>query len=105
MIRVKTILGKLFSLKSSDFQLFSSVTDSYEAYQAVCPHCGAQHNCIYHESYQRDLISVENGKRVEYQVEIPRVRCQSCGRTHAILSDILIPFASYTLRFILHLSQ
>ena len=34
-------------------------------------------------------------------VEIKRVRCASCGHTHAILPDYMIPYATYSLVFIL----
>lgn len=30
-----------------------------------------------------------------------RVRCRSCGHTHAVLPDWLIPYSTYSLRFIL----
>jgi len=46
------------------------------------------------------MISISNGKRVEYIINIHRFKC-TCGHTHAILPDILIPYGSYSLRFIL----
>ena len=33
---------------------------------------------------------------------IERVMCASCGCTHALLYDVLIPYGSYSLRFILY---
>ena len=33
--------------------------------------------------------------------EIKRVRCGSCGHTHAILPDNIIPYTTYSLTFIL----
>lgn len=101
MIRVKTILGKIFSLKTSDRQLFSSALQAFSPSRAVCPQCGAIGCCNFHDSYTRWLISIENGKRSDMLVSIPRVMCASCERTHAILPDVLIPYGSYTLRFIL----
>ena len=38
---------------------------------------------------------------MEEEVLIPLYQCPSCGHSHAILPDVLIPFGSYTLRFIL----
>lgn len=101
MIRVKTILGKIFSLKFSDKQLFSSVTEQFRPHDVVCPICGAKSSCSSHGFYSRILISIENGSRMEASISIPRVFCHSCRHTHAILSDVLIPYASYSLRFIL----
>lgn len=101
MIRVKAILGKIFSLKTSDRQLFSSAIQAFSPSGAVCPHCGAIGCCDFYDSYTRWLISIENGRRSDLIVSVPRVLCASCGRTHAILPDVLIPYGSYTLRFIL----
>lgn len=101
MIRVKTILGKIFSLKISDRQLFSSAIQAFSPSSAACPHCGAIGRCDFHDSYTRWLISIENGRRSDTIVSIQRVLCASCGRTHAILPDVLIPYGSYSLRFIL----
>jgi len=101
MIRVKTIPGKIFSLKTSDRQLFSSAIQAFSPSRAVCPHCGAIGCCHSHDSYPRWLISIENGRRSDAIISIPRVLCTSCDRTHAILPDVLIPYGSYSLRFIL----
>ena len=101
MIRVKTIFGKVFFLKTSDRQLFSSAIQAFSPSGEACPHCGAIGRCEFHDSYLRWLISIENGRRSDGLVSIPRVLCASCGRTHAILPDVLIPYGSYSLRFIL----
>jgi hypothetical protein len=47
------------------------------------------------------MISVYKGKRIQTTLTIPRYLCESCGRTHALLPDVLIPFGSYSLRFVL----
>lgn len=101
MIRVKTIFGKMFSLKTSDRQLFSLAIQAFSPSSEVCPHCGSIGRCEFHDSYTRWLISIESGRRTDGLVSIPRVICASCGRTHAILPDVLIPYGSYSLRFIL----
>ena len=57
--------------------------------------------CRMHASYTRDIISFYHGKRQESQVVIPRVYCESCGTTHALIPVHLIPYGSYSIRFIL----
>jgi hypothetical protein len=47
------------------------------------------------------MVTMEESLRVDYRIEIKRVKCGSCGKTHALLPDILIPFGSYALRFVL----
>lgn len=34
-------------------------------------------------------------------IEVKRVRCGSCGHTHAVLPDFIIPYTTYSLLFIL----
>lgn len=103
MIRVKTIFGKMFSLKTSDKKLFHSIIQDYSPSKAVCPHCGAIGRCHFHDSYDRWLITVKDGIRSDSFVSIPRMMCNSCEKTHAVLPDVLIPHSSYTLRFIINI--
>jgi hypothetical protein len=48
------------------------------------------------------MITFVNQVRKEVTISINRVICSSCGDTHALLPDLLIPFASYSLKFVLH---
>ena len=98
MIRQATILCKLFLIKLSDMELLDAMRPDYRR----CPACGAIGCCERHDEYNRDMITIEKGNRKEYKITIPRVICESCGVTHALLSDILIPHSSYTLRFVLY---
>ena len=67
-----------------------------------CPFCGAKHPVwSYHDSYQRYLISFEGGTTVTHEIDISRMACSSCNHTHAILPEIIIPYSSYSLLFVL----
>ena len=48
------------------------------------------------------MITVVANERREIELEVPRVCCESCRHAHSLLADALIPYGSYTLRFILH---
>lgn len=55
--------------------------------------------------YSRDMIYPGVSGRAEQTVEIQRFRYKKDGRvgpTHSLISDALIPFGSYTVRFVLH---
>ena len=97
MIRVEAVFCKLFLLKMSDKALLDAMVPDY----SVCPACGAKGCCGHHGSYARWMITVICGVRKEYLVTILRAVCESCGATHALLPDILIPYGQYSLRFIL----
>lgn len=104
MIKSKAILRKSFRMlfsEDSDLQLFNRFKDSFIPHRFVCPSCHQSGVHSSASSYSRMIISVENGKRVEYLVQMPRIRC-ACGRCHAVIPDFLIPYGSYTIRFILH---
>lgn len=66
----------------------------------TCPYCGASHSCHTHASYERNLIDFISGRTVYHSVRVQRVIC-SCGHTHAILPDLIIPYSTYGLLFIL----
>lgn len=65
-----------------------------------CPSCNALGQCKKHGSYERCLTDIDHGKVVDRRIKIPRVIC-SCGHTHGINTDNIIPYRWYSLPFIL----
>lgn len=101
MIREKAIFIKLNLIHLSDQELFDRAIASFRPGSCQCPVCGAVGRFSKIRPYQRELISISSGKRIEVSVSVPRFLCGSCGHSHAVLPDILVPFGSYSLRFIL----
>ena len=101
MIRHWALVCKLFSLKKSSLESYAQYAARPVGRCLACPVCGSKGNCVPHGSYKRVLIDVEHGKVSYGSVEIKRVRCKSCGHTHAILPDYIVPYATYSLLFIL----
>lgn len=104
MIKKTLLFGKTFHTdpkQLSDIQLFNHISDHLDDYCFTCPHCGKKGCFDRVVPYDRWIITVENDERKEYRVECPSLVCE-CGHWHAVLSDILIPYSSYTARFILH---
>ena len=66
----------------------------------TCPQCGAKGSCRIHAYYGRSIVDFINGKPVCHDLCITRLIC-SCGHTHAILPDFIVPYSSYGLFFIL----
>ena len=69
----------------------------------TCPICGSTGNCHIHDYYGRSIIDFRDGKRQKSDLCVMRVFCDSCEHAHAILPDIIIPYSSYSLLFILRL--
>ena len=101
MIAVKALIGKLNFISFSDERLVEQSLGQVNLTKERCPVCGAVGRYSSMDSYPRMMITVVFGTRKEVELQIPRVRCDSCQRTHALLPDVLIPHGSYTLRFIL----
>lgn len=100
MVRAFSLLCKLNSYKLSDKVLFNLSLARLDLVHQTCPCCGSNTNHTIYSSYSRDMIVFSEGIRKDYTVSIPRIKCH-CGHTHAVLPDVLIPYGSYSLRFIL----
>ena len=99
MIRVFTALCKSLFETLTDVATFSGSADRFSHYGENCPHCGATGKLSPYGSYTRNLVSYENGVTVEECVHPRRFECTSCGVTHAVLPDIVIPYSPYSLRY------
>ena len=101
MILEKAIFIKLKFLNTSDQELYDRAVSNFMPSKQPCPVCGAVGRFRKINSYKRYMISSNGSSRVETTLSIHRFLCESCGHTHALLPDILIPYGSYSLRFIL----
>ena len=107
MIRVFEIFCKLSLIKFSAQEMFEDTMLGFSKGNLShlvypCPLCGAKHpHWSFYANYERYLISFEHGATVIYRISVTRLICSSCGHTHAILPEIIIPYGSYSLVFIL----
>ena len=102
MIRENSLFCKLIRIKSSSKTLFDSFMASFRPELQTCPCCGAKGSCRIHAYYGRSLVDFVGGFPVRHELCILRLVC-SCGHTHAILPDFIIPYSGYGLFFILRL--
>lgn len=101
MIRVFNAFCKSFFHNRSDLSIFHKTINDFDVSRAICPLCKAKYRCEDFSTYSRNMISFEKGEVTCHLLSIPRLMCASCNHTHALLPDILIPFGSYSLSFIL----
>lgn len=73
----------------------------FQPEQETCPICKSTGNCHIHDYYGRNLIDFHLGKPVKSNLCVMRVFCESCSHAHAILPDVIVPYSSYSLPFIL----
>lgn len=102
MIRVFELFRKLNFINLSAEDLFLQSMAKFYPVDHRCPYCQVEHpDWKKHADYDRFLISFEKGCSVTYRVTIIRYRCSSCGCTHAILPECIIPYQSYSFLFII----
>lgn len=70
-----------------------------------CPKCNAKSNFSVHGHYNRNLviISKEDNISNEYYISITRVICNSCGSTHALLPDFIVPYKTFSFDSIIYI--
>ena len=81
--------------------MFDSYMASFHPDRETCPICGSSFDCRIHAYYGRRIIDFIHGKPVIQEVTVLRLVCGSCGHTHAVLPDVVIPYSGYGLFFIL----
>ncbi len=103
MIRKNLLLCKIIRIKTSSKSLFDSYMEHFHPELETCPICGSTGNCHVHDYYGRSIIDFVTGKQQKSHLCVLRVFCENCQHAHAILPDIIIPYSSYGLFFILRI--
>lgn len=107
MIRAFTVFCKLNFIRHTDLELFNKATQDFSKEKLPylvlqCPHCGAKRpQWSEFDPYERYLISYENGVTITRRISVPRIMCSSCGHTHAVLPEIIVPYKPHSLIFVL----
>ena len=84
-----------------DEAIFLEATGQYSYISEACPCCGATGKLTPHGDYGRGFSEHKDGKRTDSWLKPLRFKCGSCGATHAMLPDIVIPYGRYSFRFVL----
>ena len=85
--------------KNNEEQKYQETADRFRHHGEGCAKCGAVGKLKAYGWYMRWMVYHEGGKNKEAQIKIQRYKCESCGGTHALLPDILVPYSAYTLTF------
>ena len=103
MIRKNLLLCKIIRIKTSSKSLFDSYMERFQPERETCPICRSTGNCHIHHYYGRSIIDFKAGRQEKSDLCVLRVFCDSCRHSHAVLPDIIIPYSSYSLFFVLRL--
>ena len=75
--------------------------DSFSHSLQECPYCHSVGNLIPHGYYRRNIIDFTGSKTTYHKISVRRFKCLSCGHTHAVLPDFIVPYTQYSLFFLL----
>lgn len=100
MIRLNALDCKLKNTILPIRDLYRQCLQKKPLFLLVCPYCGGGGTCRKRGSYERNLVAFVDGKPEAIRLKIPRVQC-SCGKSHALLPDLIVPYLSYSLPMIL----
>ncbi len=94
MLISQSIFCVLLSIKHTDLQLYYNAISRFDMSNFI--KCG---------SYSRYLISLEKGTVMTHSITAHRVirKGDMSRHTHAILPDIIVPYSSYSIRFIIYI--
>lgn len=101
MIRLFSLFCKLNDFKFSDKKWFETAFKSAPQAGQQCPYCSAKGRLRAFGHYKRYLVEWDGHSRVTGILSVPRLICDSCGHTHALLPSCIVPYRSYSLRFLL----
>ena len=101
MIRPFLILDKLIHIHFSDRRWLELEAGFIRPDRQACPSCGARGCLTPWGNYARYLVEIRDRQPVTHAVSLQRFFCNSCGHTHTVHPSCLVPYRSYSLRFIL----
>lgn len=100
MIRLNSLDCKLKNTILHIRTLYRQSLEQTPLFLIVCPFCGAKGTCQKRGSYERSLLVFSDGKPEVLRLKVQRVQCP-CGKSHALLPDLIVPYLSYSLPMIL----
>jgi transposase len=101
MLRMFMKVCKMQDGKDLDDLAISPMT--YDPTNIACPSCKAKAAMDEHSSYWRHFIYLKDNVVTDIRINIKRLRCSSCGKTHAALPEALIPYLPFSICFVARL--
>lgn len=67
-----------------------------------CPKCKAKSNFSFHGCYMRNVTFIHENSSYNFRIAVTRVICNSCGCTHSLLPNFIIPYKIHSRDSILY---
>ena len=79
---------------------YKKYTKNLNTFSLECSHCHTKGNCVKNGHYERSHLlhpgDLEQGTRIDIQ----RIKCRHCSRTHALLPEQIVPYLQFAAPFI-----
>jgi hypothetical protein len=89
------------SVDKTEYEIYLETSAAFFASIACCPKCHSQGVLKDFGVYERCLVACISGKKFWRRMEVKRVLCCCCKKTHAILPDTVIPHMQHSILFVL----
>ena len=77
------------------------ILNFYGFWLYICPSCSAKNSFTRHATYLRNICILNFDVFETKELDILRLYCNSCGKTHAILPAETIPYCFFTIPCVL----
>lgn len=102
MIHRNLHFGKIFQpVLELGREIYNDYIKSLDLFQVKCNDCKCQGDCIRYGRYDRGYFIFPEDADSNERILIQRVLCKACGVTHAILPEEIVPYAQYSIIFML----
>lgn len=98
-------LKSFSSYKEKSSYVQSLMPDITNLHQQSCPCCYAKNQLIKYGTYQRNISILVDENIENYRVSVQRIMCKSCGHTHALLPNFVVPYKIMALFSITQIVQ
>ena len=85
------------SHKDQNSYLQSLMPDITDLARNKCPHCKANNKLVKYGTYNRNLSILIDDNIIKFNIYVQRVICNSCGSTHALLPNFIVPYKSMAI--------
>lgn len=103
MLRAFKRICNDLGVDDTDVDALALVPVDYGPAKTRCPVCRACASMRRHGKYQRHYVYLSDSIVIDALITIVRLRCASCGTTHALLPLSAIPYSVYSIRLVAHI--
>lgn len=97
---IRLLLRICKNLGADDVDRLALMEPDIDAAKLFCPKCKAIGQMVRHDEYRRHFVFMDGDRVTERLITVVRVRCDSCGSTHALLPLAAIPYKPFSIRFV-----